>query len=87
MDFRARGISNKTYATLNEQIDRENELRLKWNLKYDNKLNTIKEPKISNVDNLDGSINWRTKLSDLENERYIKRNRLRSFLLIFQPKI
>ena len=87
MDFQARGISNKTYATLNEQIDRENELRLKWNLKYDNKLNTIEEPKISNVDNLDGSINWRTKLSDLENERYIKRNRLRSFLLIFQPKI
>ena len=80
MDFRARGISNKTYATLNEQIDRENELRLKWNLKYDNKLNTIEEPKISNVDNLDGSINWRTKLSDLENERYIKRkNKIYNF--------
>jgi hypothetical protein len=72
MDFRAKGINNKTYATLNEQIDRENELRLKWNLKYDQKYDT--NMPFSNIDNLDGSINWRTRLNDLEYERYMKRN-------------
>ena len=83
MDFRAKGISNRSYATLNEQIGRENELRIKWNLRYDNKLTSDSvmdfnsTSKSLSIDRQDGSINWRTKLNELEKERYMQRNRFK----------
>jgi hypothetical protein len=88
MDFRAKGISNKTYATLNEQIYREKQWRLKWNIKYDDKSNSSSSTmsNFSKIDNLNEIINWRTRLNELEYERYIDRNRY-VLIRLFKKKI
>lgn len=77
MDFRARGINNKSYQTWSDTIEKETEARLKWNMKYDR----MKEKFADQTD-----IGFKEMYEAIQFEDYLNKNRFKVPEIKLVPK-
>lgn len=77
MDFRNKGFSSRSFQIWDEFIEKENELRLKWNKSYDKITTMFPNPE---------ELGWKGKYDYLEYEKYMNKHKFRLPQLPEKPK-